>query len=102
MASRASNINNYAQQKQDRQARILLRRPLLKETEQCEKQLEKLNQEKTQLNARAGEADLYDNQNKLELQTLLKRQGELANSIDETEMRWLELYEHLETLPEIN
>ena len=96
------NLNTYAQQKQERQARILQRRPLLKETEQCEKQLEKLNQEKTQLDARAGEADLYENQHKMELQLLLKRQAELANSIDTAEMRWLELHEMLETLPEIN
>ena len=96
------NLNTYAQQKQERQARILQRRPLLKETEKCEKQLEKLNQEKTQLDARAGEADLYENQHKMELQVLLKRQAELANSIDTAEMRWLELHEMLETLPEIN
>ena len=102
LASGASANNSYAQQKQERQARILQRRPLLKETEQCEKQLEKLNQEKTQLDARAGEADLYENQHKMELQVLLKRQAELANSIDTAEMRWLELHEMLETLPEIN
>ena len=102
LAAGAGANNSYAQQKQERQARILQRRPLLKETEQCEKQIEKLNQEKTQLDARAGEADLYENQHKMELQVLLKRQAELANSIDTAEMRWLELHEMLETLPEIN
>jgi ATP-binding cassette, subfamily F, member 3 len=100
--SRASNSNNYAQQKQERQARILLRRPLLKETEQIEKHLEKFNLEKAGLDVRAGESDLYDVENKQELQSLLKRQAELHGAIDEAEMRWLELHEQLELLPEIN
>ncbi|MEQ1598073.1 MAG: ATP-binding cassette domain-containing protein [Methylotenera sp.] len=98
--SRASQ-NSYSQQKQDRQARILQRRPLLKETEQLEKTLDKLNQEKADLDARAGESSLYEAENKTELQQLLKRQAELGGAIDEAEMRWLELHEQLETLPEI-
>ena len=64
--------------------------------------LEKLNQEKTGLDVRAGESGLYEAENKTELQQLLKRQAELANMIDEAEMRWLELHEQLEMLPEIN
>jgi ATP-binding cassette subfamily F protein 3 len=102
LASRAGGLNAYAQNKADRQARILLRRPLLKETEQLEKNLEKLNQEKTILDTRAGEATLYDIENKEELQSLLKRQAELVSLIDQAEMRWLELHEQLECLPEIN
>ncbi len=100
--SRAVNLNNYTQNKLERQTRILQRRPLLKETEQIEKQLEKLNLEKANLDARASETALYEAENKAELQNLLKRQAELANLIDEAEMRWLELHEQLETLPEIN
>lgn len=102
LASEPVANNSYAQQKQDRQARILLRRPLLKETEQCEKHLEKWQQEKTALDARASETSLYDADNKVELQHLLKHQAELSNLIDEAEMRWLELHEQLEALPEIN
>jgi ATP-binding cassette, subfamily F, member 3 len=100
--SRASNVNSYAQNKIERQARIVARRPLLKETEQIEKQLEKLQAEKAQLDTRAGESSLYEAENKAELQTLLKRQAELTAQIDELEMRWLELHEALEALPEIN
>ncbi len=105
-SSRASkineNVNTYAQSKAERQARIVVRRPLLKETEQIEKSLEKYQAEKANLDTRAGEADLYEQQNKVELQALLKRQAELTNAIDAAEMRWLELHEHLEALPEIN
>ena len=96
------NVNTYAQNKIERQARILQRRPLLKETEQIEKHLEKWQQEKMSLDARASQPNLYDIENKTELQSLLKRQAELANLVDEAEMRWLELHEQLEALPEIN
>jgi len=102
LASRASGLNAYAQNKAERQTRIVLRRPLLKETEQIEKQLGKWQQEKAALDARAGESTLYDAENKGELQTLLKRQAELGGQIDEAEMRWLELHEQLEAYPEIN
>ena len=81
-----------------RQTRILARRPLLKETEQLEKSLEKYQAEKVNLDARAGDADLYEQQNKVELQALLKRQAELTTAIDDAEMRWLELHEQLETI----
>ncbi len=100
--SRASNLNTYTQNKAERQARIVARRPLLKETEQIEKDLEKLNDEKSGLDARAAESSLYEIEHKNELQTLLKRQVELANLIDTAEMRWLELHEQLECLPLIN
>ncbi len=101
-SSRASNLNAYTQQKKDRQARIVARRPLLKETEQIEKQLERLNQEKSGLDARVSESNLYEAENREELQRILKRQSELADLIDQAEMRWLELHEQLECLPEIN
>ena len=96
------NTNTYAQQKQERQARIVARRPLIKETEVLEKQLEKYSIEKIKLDERAQEAALYDIENKTELQNLLKRQAELNSLIENAEMRWLELHEQLETLPEIN
>lgn len=90
--------NDYAQSKAERQARIVARRPLVKETEQIEKSLEKLNAEKTTLDARASEGSLYEADNKSELQQLLKRQAELSSAIDIAEMRWLELHEQLEAI----
>ncbi len=93
--------NDYALSKAERQTRIVARRRLIKETEQIEKNLEKLNAEKTTLDARASEASLYEADNKSELQHLLKRQAELSSAIDTAEMRWLELHEQLESLPEI-
>ena len=95
------NVNTYAQNKIERQARILQRRPLLKETEQIEKYLEKWQQEKMILDALASEPKSYDVENKTELQCLLKRQSELASLVVDAEMRWLELHEQLEALPEM-
>ena len=100
--SKNININTYAKNKAERQAIILARRPLLKETEMLEKQIEKLNIEKAKHDVRAQEASLYDVENKAELQLLLKRQAEIATLIDAAEMRWLELHEQLEKLPEVN
>jgi ATP-binding cassette subfamily F protein 3 len=100
--SRASNLKTYAHNKAERQARIIARRPLLKETEQIEKELDKLNHEKSGLDVRAAESSLYEIEHKNELQTLLKRQAELASLIDTTEMRWLELHGQLECLPLID
>lgn len=96
-----SKKHDYAQSKAERQARILVRRPLLKETEKLEKQLEQLATEKADLDARAGDVALYEIANKEELQKFLKRQSELADLVESAEMRWLDLHEQLEALPEI-
>ncbi len=92
--------NDYAQSKAERQARILARRPLLKETEKIEKQLEQIAVEKAALDIRAADVALYDIANKAELQNLLKRQAELTDLVEDAEVRWLELHEQLEALPE--
>ena len=94
--------NSYAQQKQERQARILARRPLLKECSQIEAHLEKWNTEKSHIDTRLNEPQLYESADKTELQQLLKKQAELTQLIEEAELRWLELHEQLEALPEIN
>jgi ATP-binding cassette, subfamily F, member 3 len=90
--------NDYAQAKLDRQATAAARRPLLKELEQLEKSLSKHQQEKQKLDERAAQADLYELQNKAELQTLLIKQAELASHIELAELRWLELHELLENI----
>jgi ATP-binding cassette, subfamily F, member 3 len=93
--------NTYAQNKADRQARILARRPLIKQTETLEKNLEKYQTEKALLETRAQDVALYAVENKVELQTLLKRQAELTSLMDAAESQWLDLHEQLEALPEI-
>ncbi len=94
--------NSYLQQKQERQARILARRPLLKECSQIEAHLEKWNTEKSHIDARLNEPQLYESADKTELQNLLKKQAELTQHIEEAELRWLTIHEELEAFPEIN
>ena len=93
--------NTYAQNKVERQARILARRPLVKQTETLEKNLEKYQAEKALLEHRAQDVALYAVENKVELQILLKRQAELSSLVDDAELQWLDLHEQLEALPEI-
>jgi ATP-binding cassette, subfamily F, member 3 len=90
--------NGYVQAKLDRQALANARRPLLKELEQLEKSLSQHQLEKKKLDERAAEADLYELQNKAELQTLLIRQADLGSQIEVLELRWLELHELLENI----
>jgi ATP-binding cassette subfamily F protein 3 len=92
------SANQRALDKNERQALQAARRPLIKETEQLEKSMAVWSQEKAGLDLRAGEADLYDANNKLELQNLLKRQAELNDLIETAELRWLELHETLENM----
>lgn len=88
-----------AQSKAERQARIVERRPMLKEIEQIDMLMVQLALEKTSIDTRLNDADLYSAADKSELQTLLKKQFELNASIESHELRWLDLHEHLEAIP---
>lgn len=94
--------NRYAQNKLDRQARLVARRPLLKESEKLECDIATWQQEKTACDARLNTSDLYESSNKTELQALLKQQSELTLNIEQAEERWFTVHEQLESIPEIN
>lgn len=98
-ASASSNKVERAQSKADRQVRIAERRPLLKETEQIEANMAKWEQDKSALDNKLADPDLYTQSDKSILQDLLKRQADLVQQLETAEMRWLELQEMLETLP---
>lgn len=91
--------NSYAQNKLDRQARLAARRPLIKESEQLEKKITGWQQEKTDCDARLNDTTLYENNDKTELQALLKQQSALTLNIEQAEERWLEVHEQLEAMP---
>lgn len=95
------NKNDRAQSKAERQARIAERRPLVKELEKVELDIAKWQSAKTICDERLNDSELYSVADKTELQTLLKKQAELANQIEVAEERWLELHELLEALPQI-
>lgn len=102
VADKEAPKNDRAQSKAERQARILERRPLVKESEQLEANMAKWQQEKSQLDERMADSTLYEAAGKAELQTLVKRQAELGQQLEQAEERWLEVHEMLEAIPAIN
>jgi ATP-binding cassette, subfamily F, member 3 len=93
--------NTYAQKKLERQARIAERKPLIKESEKLEKEINAWQLEKSTCDARLNDAALYENADKTELQALLKQQSALTFNIAQAEERWLHVQEQLEMLPEM-
>ncbi|MEC5399171.1 ATP-binding cassette domain-containing protein [Uliginosibacterium sp. H1] len=85
----------------ERQQKLQRRRPLLKEVEQLDRKLAAWQAEKKTLDERLADPALYAGKDSGEVQSLLKRQGELANGIDEAEMRWLEIQTELEEIGEV-
>jgi len=75
------------------------RRPLIKESEKLEADMALWQKEKSQIDERLSDPVLYAAADKTGLQSLLKRQAELAQSITRVEERWLELQEQLEAIP---
>lgn len=100
-APESTNKIERAQSKADRQSRLAERRPLLKESEQLESQLAKWNAEKQQCERRLASPDIYEQANKIELQTLLKAQAVISQDIEQAEERWLALQDQLEALPQL-
>lgn len=93
--------NSYLQKKQDRQARLAQRRPLIKQVEKIEREMETLQTEKSTYDARLNDTNLYQNQDKTELQALLKSQSALMLKLESAEVEWLSLQEQLEAIPDI-
>ena len=85
-----------------RQAKLATRRPLLKEREQIERQLNGWQSEQKLLEARLADPAFYTQPNPDQLQTLTLRQAELTQNIETAEMRWLEIEETLETLGNVD
>ncbi len=94
--------NTYAQNKANRQARIVARRPLIKASAQLEKDIATWQDMKKQSDERLNDPKLYETADKAALQHLLKTQAELTLNIEHAEERWLDVHEQLESLPEIN
>ncbi|GHU08548.1 ABC transporter ATP-binding protein [Betaproteobacteria bacterium] len=98
VAERESRRVDRAQAAAERQARLAARRPLVKEVEQIEKKLAGWTGEKKLLDARLADPALYSGGDAVQVQTLLKRQAELAGWVEEAELRWLEISAQLDEL----
>lgn len=96
------NKNDRAANKAEKQARILQRRPLVKELEQLELNIDRGQTDKKVCDERLNDSQLYTATDKSALQQLLIKQAELAAKIEIAEERWLELHELLEALPALD
>ncbi|MFA7351277.1 MAG: ATP-binding cassette domain-containing protein [Methylotenera sp.] len=93
------NKNDRALNKAERQARIIERRPLLKELEQIERHMAQWQADKKACDERLNDSALYTVVDKSVLQQLLKTQAEFAEKLEAAEERWLTLHELLEAIP---
>ncbi|MFD1120897.1 ATP-binding cassette domain-containing protein [Methylophilus flavus] len=96
----APKQNSYHQQKADRQARLVERRPLLKALSSLEAQMAKLEIEKNTLQSRLADSAIYEVSQKAALQSLLLAQADNSKQLEKIESEWLACQEKLEALPE--
>jgi ATP-binding cassette subfamily F protein 3 len=96
--SAAARRAGRAQAEAERQARLLRRRPLIKEIEKIDKKLAAWTGEKNLLDARLADPTLYSGGESTQVPPLLKRQAELSAWIDDAERRWLEISAQIEEL----
>jgi ATP-binding cassette, subfamily F, member 3 len=100
VADKAARRADREQAAAERQARLAIRRPLVKEREQIDRQLVKWQTEKHALDTRLSDPAFYaGGSDAAVLQDLLKRQAELGAAIEAAELRWLEIEEVLEANP---
>ncbi len=99
-AEKAERLNQRAEAKANRQAVLAQRRPLLKEIEQLERKLAKWNEEKAALDAQFADPDFYTSVDRAKSEEMHKQAGLLGEQIEEAELRWLEVHEALEQLPQ--
>jgi ATP-binding cassette subfamily F protein 3 len=102
VATDKPNKNDRAANKAERQARIVERRPLLKELEQIERNMAQWQTDKKLCDEQLNDADLYTSADKSVLQQLLKTQATLTNQLESAEERWLTLHEMLEEIPALD
>ena len=85
----------------DRQSKLARRRPLLKEAERLEKELERWQEEQQTLEARLADPALYAGGDTTRLQEVSKRQDEVTRLLEEAEERWLQVHAELEEIGEV-
>lgn len=71
-------------------------RPLRKQTESLEQEVERLGKELSGIEALLADADIYTAERKDELKSLLQRQTDVKQALETNELQWLELLEELE------
>ncbi len=82
----------------DRQHKLAARRPLMKEISSLETGLARWQKEKQQIDAQLADPAFYASPDPEKLRTLTTRQQQLAQDIDATEHRWLEIHDALDNI----
>ncbi|HMV55153.1 MAG TPA: ATP-binding cassette domain-containing protein [Rhodocyclaceae bacterium] len=100
-SGKARRKRDRAAEAADRDAKLVARRPLVKELDALEKKLAGWQGEKTLLEARLVDPGLYAGSGAPQLPGLLKRQAELQQDIARAEERWLELQMALEEIGDV-
>jgi ATP-binding cassette subfamily F protein 3 len=98
VARKAARENAIA----DRQAKLARRRPLLKEAEQLEREMEAWQEEKRGLDAGLADPSLYAGDAGSKLRECARRHSELVRLLEEAEERWLEVHAELEAIGEVS
>lgn len=101
ITSSESAANKKARKKEEateRQRLSALKKPLENKIKNLEKKIQPAQSRLAEIETALGDATLYDDENKNQLQSLLQEQGSLKSQIDEWEETWFELQEALEAI----
>lgn len=96
-ANGANTQNKKAQRQQQAEQRKQMQ-PLQNKIRKLETLLDTLNPEYEKLQEQLAQADIYQPENKQQLQDLLLKQADIKKQLDETEDNWMSLSEELEQL----
>ena len=100
-APAAPVVDKKDQKKQDaeqRQRMATLKKPIENKIKHLEVQIAKRNEQKSEVDAKLGEASIYEPANKAKLKTLLADQSFYKKDLATLEGEWMELQEQLEGL----
>jgi ATP-binding cassette, subfamily F, member 3 len=100
-ANTATNMERKEQKRVEAEARqktAAARKPLEQKLAELEKQLKGHITERGNIEQWLTREDAYTEENKPQLQAMLKRQGEVASEISDIEWKWLEVQQKLEEI----
>jgi ATP-binding cassette, subfamily F, member 3 len=100
-APSAPVIDKKDQKRQDaeqRQRTAALKKPIENKLKRLEEQIAKRNEQKAEVDAKLGEAGIYEAANKARLKSLLADQSFYAKDLAQLEGEWLALQEQLEAI----
>ncbi len=101
VAPEAPAVDKKEQKRADaeqRQRVAALKKPIENKIKHLEVQIAKRNEQKAEVDAKLGDASIYDAANKAKLKTLLADQSFYKKDLAQLEGEWLELQEQLEAL----